>query len=42
MFANGAWAKDEDLWMVAAFIKRMGSLPPGVKEAVDKLASGQK
>ena len=42
MFANGAWAKDQDLWMVAAFIKRMGSLPPGVKEAVDKLASGQK
>jgi hypothetical protein len=41
MFANGAWAKDQDLWMVAAFIKRMGSLTPAVKEAVDKLASGQ-
>jgi mono/diheme cytochrome c family protein len=41
MFADGAWAKDQDLWMVAAFIKRMGSLPPAVKEAVDKLATGK-
>lgn len=41
MFANGVWAKDEDLWTVAAFIKRMDALPPAVKEAVDKLASGQ-
>jgi cytochrome c553 len=41
MFADGAWAKDQDLWMVAGFIKRMASLPRAVKEAVDKLASGQ-
>jgi hypothetical protein len=41
MFANGVWAKDQDLWAVAAYIKRMDSLPPTVKEAVDKPASGQ-
>jgi mono/diheme cytochrome c family protein len=41
MFANGVWAKDQDLWAVAAYIKRMDSLPPAVKEAVDKPASGQ-
>src|SRR5713101_5779447 len=32
---------DQDLWAVAAYIKRMDSLPPAVKEAVDKPASGQ-
>jgi hypothetical protein len=42
MFANGVWAKDEDLWMAASFIKHMGALPPAVKEAVNKLVSGQK
>ena len=42
MFANGVWAKDQDLWMVAAYIKRMNSLPPSVKEAIDKPASNQK
>lgn len=41
MFANGVWAKDQDLWAVAAYIKRMDSLPPAVKEAVDNPASGQ-
>jgi hypothetical protein len=42
MFADGVWAKDEQLWTVAAYIKRMNSLPPAVKAALDKLASGQK
>jgi mono/diheme cytochrome c family protein len=34
MFANGQWDTDDRLWQVAAFIKRMNSLPPGVREAV--------
>lgn len=42
MFANGVWAKDQDLWMVAAYIKRMNSVSPFVKEAIDKPASNQK
>jgi cytochrome c553 len=41
MFANGVWAKDQDLWAVAAYIKRMNSLPPSVKEAIDKPTSGK-
>jgi mono/diheme cytochrome c family protein len=39
MFANEAWASDEKLWTVAAYIKRMSSLPPAVQVAVEKLAA---
>ena len=35
MFANGVWASDEQLWMAAAYIKRMNSLPPVVKVAIE-------
>jgi mono/diheme cytochrome c family protein len=41
MFANGTWASDEKLWTVAAYIKRMNSLPPAVQAAVAKLISPQ-
>lgn len=41
MFANGAYAKDEDLWAVATYIKHMGSLPPAVKDALAKPSSPQ-
>ena len=34
MFANGKWDSDEKLWTVAAFIKRIKSLPPQVQEAL--------
>ena len=34
MFANGAWDSDEKLWQVAAFIKRIRSLPPNIRSAV--------
>ena len=42
MFANGKWDSDEKLWTVAAFIKRIKSLPPHVQEALTKpkIASG--
>ena len=35
MFANGVWASDEQLWMAAAYIKHMNSLPSGVKVAIE-------
>ena len=41
MFANGAYAKDSDLWTVAAYIKRMNSLPPAVQATVTKLVEAQ-
>jgi mono/diheme cytochrome c family protein len=41
MFANGMFAKDKDLWTVAAYIKRMNSLPPTVQAAVAKLVEAQ-
>lgn len=41
MFADGVWAPDEKLWTVAAYIKRMKSLPPAVQVAVAKLAEAQ-
>jgi len=34
MFANGKWDSDQKLWTIAAYIKRMQSLPPAVKEAL--------
>jgi mono/diheme cytochrome c family protein len=41
MFANGAWASEEKLWTVAAYVKHMNSLPPAVQVAVEKLAAAQ-
>jgi hypothetical protein len=34
MFASGAWHKDDKLWQVSAFIKRIRALPAGVMSAV--------
>jgi mono/diheme cytochrome c family protein len=34
MFANGQWDTDDKLWQMSAFLKRMNSLPPGVREAI--------
>lgn len=39
MFANEAWASDEKLWSVAAYVKHMNSLPPAVQGAVEKLSA---
>ena len=39
MFANGLWDSDEHLWKVAAFIKRIQSLPPGVSAALEEKKS---
>lgn len=36
MFANGKWYPDKDLWAVAAYIKRINSLPPAVQKALAK------
>jgi hypothetical protein len=41
MFANGAWASEEKLWTVAAYVKRMNSLPRKVQVAIEKLAAPQ-
>ena len=41
MFANGSYAKDNDMWKAAAYIKRMNSLPPAVQAAVGKLIEAQ-
>jgi len=35
MFANGVWASDEQLWTVAAYLKRMNSLPPSVQVVIE-------
>jgi mono/diheme cytochrome c family protein len=34
MFANGKWESDQKLWTIAAYIKRMQTLPPAVQEAL--------
>jgi len=39
MFANGKWDSDEKLWTVAAFIKRIKSLPPHVEQELAKPAA---
>jgi mono/diheme cytochrome c family protein len=36
MFANGKWDSDEKLWAVAAYIKRIKSLPPNVEQQLAK------
>jgi mono/diheme cytochrome c family protein len=38
MFANGKWDSDQKLWTVAAYIKRIKSLPPRVQEELAKPA----
>jgi len=40
MFSNGLWDSDQELWTLAAYIKRMNSLPPQVKEALAKKSQG--
>jgi len=39
MFSNGLWDSDQELWTMAAFIKRIRDLPPQVKQ---ELAKGKK
>lgn len=34
MFANGQWNSDQELWLMAAYIKRMRELPPEVQAAL--------
>ena len=36
MFSNGLWDSDQELWTMAAYIKRMDDLPPRVKEELEK------
>jgi mono/diheme cytochrome c family protein len=36
MFANGLWDSDQKLWTVAAYIKRMNSLPAHVEQELAK------
>jgi thiosulfate dehydrogenase len=35
MFANGKWDADQNLWTIAAYIKRMNALPQAVREALE-------
>ncbi|MGC2109776.1 MAG: cytochrome c [Candidatus Korobacteraceae bacterium] len=36
MFANGVWDSDDELWRLAAYIKRMNALSPHVQEELAK------
>jgi mono/diheme cytochrome c family protein len=36
MFANGRWDTDKEIWTMAAYIKRILSLPPRVQEELAK------
>jgi len=36
MFVNGLWDSDEELWRLAAYIKRMNGLPQHVQEELAK------
>jgi mono/diheme cytochrome c family protein len=36
MFANGKWYPDNELWTVAAFVKRIKDLPPAVRAALEE------
>lgn len=36
MFANGKWNTEKEMWTLAAYIKRMNSLPPHVQEELAK------
>ncbi len=42
MFANGKWDSDQKLWAIAAYIKRMNALSPGVKEGLQPTKSESK
>jgi mono/diheme cytochrome c family protein len=42
MFANGVWDDDQKLWAVAAYIKRITTLPPSVKQTLEKPSLPQK
>jgi len=35
MFSNGRWNSDQELWTMAAYIKRMHELPPAVQAALE-------
>ena len=39
MFSNGLWDSDEELWALAAYIKRMNRLPQHVKEELEKTSN---
>jgi mono/diheme cytochrome c family protein len=39
MFANGKWDDDKKLWTVAAYIKRIKSIPPSVQAELSKPAA---
>jgi cytochrome c553 len=41
MFANGKWDSDQKLWTVAAYIKRIKSLPPRVEQELAKQEAPQ-
>jgi|SRR5579863_807984 len=36
MFSNGVWDSDQELWTLAAFIKRMNNLPQHVQDEISK------
>jgi thiosulfate dehydrogenase len=40
MFSNGLWDSDEELWRIAAYIKRMNNLPAHVQEELAKPSHG--
>jgi mono/diheme cytochrome c family protein len=39
MFANGKWISDNELWTLAAYIKRIKTLPPTVQKALEEKKS---
>lgn len=39
MFANGVWDSDQKLWTIAAYLKRIHSLPPRVRDEIQKAAN---
>jgi hypothetical protein len=41
MFANGVYAKDDQLWAVAAYIKHMNSLSAEVQAGIAKAQEQQ-
>jgi thiosulfate dehydrogenase len=40
MFSNGGWHTDQELWTVAAYVKRMRGLPPAVQTALQPKKTG--
>ena len=41
MVASGAWNSDDQLWALAAYVKRMNSLPASVKERLSTKQEGR-